>query len=43
MTEPTAVQAVAARPRKVIMPGGQGRAAFNKVPDDILDDQMTWS
>ena len=43
MTDSTAVQVVAARPRKVIAPGGRGRAALNKVPDNILDDQMTWS
>ena len=30
---------VAARPRKVIEVSGWGRAALNKVPDDILNDQ----
>ena len=34
----TAVQVVAARPRKVIAASGRGRAALNKVPDDILND-----
>ena len=38
MTDSTAVQVVAARPRKVIAVSGRGRAALNKVPDDILND-----
>jgi len=38
MTDSTAVQVVAARPRKVIAAKGRGKAALNKVPDDILND-----
>ena len=38
MTDSTAIKVVAARPRKVIVPDGRGRAALNKVPDNILDD-----
>ena len=38
MTDSTAVQVVAARPRKVIASKGRGKAALNKVPDDILND-----
>ena len=38
MTDSTAVQVVAARPRKVISSKGRGKAALNKVPDDILND-----
>ena len=34
----TAVQVVAARPRKVIAASGWGGAALNNVPDDILND-----
>ena len=38
MTDSTAVQVVATRPRKVIASKGRGKAALNKVPDDILND-----
>lgn len=34
----TAVQVVAAKPRKVVSAKGRTRAAANKVPDDILND-----
>ena len=38
MSGSTAVQVVAARPRKVVTVRGRGKAALNKVPDDILND-----
>ena len=38
MMDYTAVQVVAARPRKVIAASGWGGAALNNVPDDILND-----
>ena len=36
--EGPATDVVAARPRKVIASKGRGKAALNKVPDDILND-----
>merc|ERR1719291_692581 len=38
MSDSTAVQVVTARPRKVVTVRGRGKAALNKVPDDILND-----
>ena len=38
MSDVSAVQVVAARPRKVITAKGRGKAALNKVPDDILNN-----
>ena len=35
MSDSTAVQVVAARPRKLVTVRGRGKAALNKVPDDI--------
>ena len=37
-TEKSTVQVVAARPRKVVTARPRGRAALNKVPDDIIND-----
>ena len=37
-SEAGAVQVVAARPRKVVTARPRGRAALNKVPDDIIND-----
>ena len=38
MSDSTAAVVVAARPRKVITAKGRGKAALNKVPDDILNN-----
>ena len=38
MSEETTLQVVTAKPRKVVSVKGRGRAALNKVPDDILND-----
>ena len=38
MSEETTLQVVTAKPRKVVSVKGRGRAALNKVPEDILND-----
>ena len=36
--ESNQIVTVTAKPRKVVTAKGRGRAALNKVPDDILND-----